>query len=75
MDGFFSENLEKQTLLFLSYLPIKSFTRQDYGVILGYFAVCSAKLRLTCNDYLVKVKYGEQYNVFENFSLVYNNNN
>ncbi|CAB3982652.1 Hypothetical predicted protein [Paramuricea clavata] len=52
----------------------QSFTRQDYGVTFGYFAICSAKLSLFCNDYLVKVKYGDQYNVLQNFSLFYNNN-
>jgi hypothetical protein len=40
---------------------------------MGYFAICSRNLRLSCNNDLVKVKYGEQYNVFKNFSLVYNN--
>jgi hypothetical protein len=39
----------------------------------GYFAICSAKLSLSCNDYLVKVKYGDQYNVLQNFSLFTNN--
>jgi hypothetical protein len=42
-------------------------------VIFGHFAICSAKLSLSCNDDLVKVKYGDQYNVFKNFSLFYNN--
>ena len=32
-----------------------------------------AKLSLSCNDDLFKVKYDEQYNVLENFSLFYNN--
>ena len=29
--------------------------------------------RLSCNYYLDKVKYDEQYNVYKNISLVYNN--
>ena len=51
----------------------QNLTRQDYGVTFGYFAICSAKLSLSCNDYLVKVKYGDQYNVLQNFSLFTNN--
>ena len=43
-------------------------------MILGHFAICSTKLSLFCNDDLVKVKYDEQYNVFKNFLLFYNNN-
>jgi hypothetical protein len=39
----------------------------------GHFAICSAKLSLSCNDDLVKVKYDEKYNVFKNFSLFYSN--
>ncbi|CAB4018736.1 Hypothetical predicted protein, partial [Paramuricea clavata] len=34
-------------------------------------ASVDAKLILSCNDDLVKVKYGEPYNVFKNLSLVY----
>ncbi|CAB4029502.1 Hypothetical predicted protein [Paramuricea clavata] len=51
----------------------QSFPRQDYGVTFGYFAICSSKLSLSCNDYLIKVKYGDKCNVFKNFSLFYNN--
>ena len=51
----------------------QNFTREDYGVISGYFSICSAKLSLSCNDYLLKVKYSEQYNVLNDFSLIYNN--
>jgi hypothetical protein len=73
VDGFYSENYTLDTNFTVFFKPSKqNFTREDYGVILGYFAVCSAKIRLSCNDYLVRVKYGERYNVFENFSLVYN---
>jgi hypothetical protein len=73
VDGFYSENYTLHTNFTVFFKPTnQNFTRQDYGVILGYFAICSAKLRLSCNDDLVKVKYGEQYNVFKNFSLVYN---
>ena len=74
VDGFYSENYTLHTNLTVFFKPTnQNFTRQDYGVILGYFAICSRKLRLSCNDDLVKVKYDEQYNVFKNFSLVYNN--
>jgi hypothetical protein len=45
---------------------------KDYGVIFGHFAICSAKLSLSCDDDLIKIKYDEQYNVFKNFSLFYN---
>jgi hypothetical protein len=51
----------------------QSLARQDYGVTFGYFAICSAKLSLSCNYYLVKVKYGDQYDVSQNFSLFTNN--
>ena len=74
VDGFYFENytlLKNFTVFF--HLTGQSFTRQDYGVILGHFAICSTKLSLSCNDDLVKVKYDEQYNVLENFSLFYNN--
>ena len=48
------------------------FTRNDYGVILGFFAICSAKLSVSnCNDHLVRVNYSEEYKVFKNFSLSY----
>ena len=73
VDGFYSENYTLHTNFTVFFKPTnQNFTRQDYGVILGYFAICSAKLRLSCNDDLVKVKYDEQYNVFKNFSLLYN---
>ena len=74
VDGFYSENYTLHTnfTVFFKHTN-QNFRRQDYGVILGYFAICSGKIRLSCNDDLVKVKYGEQYNVFKNFSLVYNN--
>lgn len=45
-------------------------TRQDYGVVAGHFAICSTKLSLSCNDYLVTVTSGK---VWRNFSLSYNN--
>ena len=74
VDGFYSENYTLHTNFTVFFKPTnQNFARQDYGVILGYFAICSRKLRLSCNDDLVKVKYGEQYNVFKNFSLVYHN--
>ena len=74
VDGFYSENYTLHTNFTVLFKPTnQNFTRQNYGVIMGYFAICSRKLRFSCNDDLVKVKYGEQYNVFKNFSLVYNN--
>ena len=74
VDGFFSENYTLYTNFVVFFKPTnQNFTRQDYGVIMGYFAICSRKLRFSCNDDLVKVKYDEQYNVFKNFSLVYHN--
>ena len=74
VDGFYSENYTLHTNFTVFFKPTnQNFASQDYGVILGYFAICSSKLILSCNDDLVKVKYGDQYNVFKNFSLVYNN--
>ncbi|CAB4005130.1 Hypothetical predicted protein [Paramuricea clavata] len=72
VDGFYSENYTLHTNFTVFFKPTnQNFTRQDYGVIMGYFAICSSKLRLSCNDDLVNVKYGEQYNIFKNFSLFY----
>ncbi|CAB3993514.1 Hypothetical predicted protein [Paramuricea clavata] len=73
VDGFYSENYTLDTNFTIFFKPTnQNFTRQNYGVILGYFAICSRKLILSCNDDLIKVKYGEQYSVDKNFSLVYN---
>ncbi|CAB3998556.1 Hypothetical predicted protein [Paramuricea clavata] len=73
VDGFYSENYTLHANFTVFFKPTnQNLTRQDYGVIMGYFAICSRKLRLSCNDDLVKVKYDEQYNVFKNFSLVSN---
>ena len=74
VDGFYFENytlLKNFTVFF--HPTEQNFTRRDYGVIFGHFAICSAKLSLSCNDDLIKVKYDKQYNVFKNFSLFYNN--
>jgi hypothetical protein len=74
VDGFYSENYTLDTNFTVFFKPTNQiFRRQNYGVIMGYFAICSSKLTLSCNDDLVKVKYGDQYNVFKNFSLVYHN--
>ena len=74
VDGFYFENYTLFTNFTVFFHPTEqSFTRRDYGVIFGHFAICSAKLSLSCNDDLIKVKYDEQYNVFKNFSLFYNN--
>ena len=72
VDSFFLANytlLKNFTVFF--HLTQQSFTRQDYGVVLGHFSICSAKFSLSCNDNLVKVRYGERYKVFKNFSLSY----
>ena len=74
MDGFYFENYTLFKNFTVFFHPTEqSFTRRDYGVIFGHFAICSAKLSLSCNDDLIKVKYDEKYNVFKNFSLFYNN--
>ena len=75
VDAFYYPNYTLYRNFTVFFKPTEqSFTRQDYGVIFGYFAICSAKLSLSCNDPLViKVKYGDQYNVLQNFSLFYNN--
>jgi hypothetical protein len=74
VDAFYYSNYTLYRNFSVFFKPTEqSFTRQDYGVTFGYFAICSAKLSQSCNDYLVKVKYGDQYNVLQNFSLFYNN--
>ena len=72
VDGFFRNNYTLFKNFTVFFKPTqKSFTRQNYGVYLGYFLICSTKLTLSCNDHLVKVKYSEEYKVFSNFSLSY----
>ncbi|CAB3981156.1 Hypothetical predicted protein [Paramuricea clavata] len=72
-DAFYYSNYTLYRNFTVFFKPTEqSFTRQDYGVTFGYFSICSAKLSLSCNDYLFKVKYGDQYNVLQNFSLFYN---
>ena len=74
VDGFYSENYTLHPNFTVLFKPTNQiFGENNYGVIMGYFAICSRNLRLSCNNDLVKVKYDEQYNVFKNFSLVYNN--
>ena len=74
VDGFYHENYTLFKNMTVFFKPTgQTFTRQDYGVIFGHFAICSAKLSLSCNDDLIKAKYSEQYHVFNNFSLFYNN--
>ena len=73
VDGFYQENytLYKNLTVFLK--PTRqSFARGDYGVVFGHFVVCSAKLSLSCNDYLLEVKNDERFSVSKNFSLFYN---
>ena len=63
-----------KTLLFSSNLQSKVLQGKIAGVIFKHFAICSAKLSLSCNDHLVKVKYSEKYKVFKNFALSYRKN-
>jgi hypothetical protein len=73
VDGFYFENYTLFKNFTVFFHPTEqNFTRRNYGVIFGHFAICSAKLSLSCNDDLFKVKYDEQYNVLKNFSLFYN---
>ena len=70
VDGFFRNNYTLFKNFTVFFKPTQqSFTRQDYGVYLRYFWICSAKLSLSCNDHLVKVKYSEEYKVFKDFSF------
>ncbi len=74
VDGFYHENYTLFKNMTVFFKPTgQTFTRQDYGVIFEHFAICSAKLSLSCNDDLIKAKYNAQYHVFNNFSLFYNN--
>ena len=74
VDSFYHENYTVFKDFNVLFKPTsQNFTREDYGVISGYFSICSAKISLSCNSYLIKVKYSEQYNVFNDFSLTYNN--
>ena len=74
VDSFYHENYSIFKDFNIFFKPTnQNFTREDYGVISGYFSICSSKLSLSCNDYLLKVKYSEQYKVFNDFSLIYNN--
>ena len=70
--GFYHENYTVYKNFDVFFKPTnQNFTRQDYGVISGYFAICSASLNFSCNKSLLEVKYGEQYEVFKNFSVFY----
>ena len=74
VDSYYHENYTLFKDFNVFFKPTsQNFTREDYGVISGYFSICSAKLSLSCNKYLLKVKYGEQYNVFNDLSLIYSN--
>ena len=75
VDGFYHENytVYKDFVVFFK-LTRQNFSRLNYGVIAGYFVICSSKLQFSCNDRLAKIHYNEQYEVFNNFSLFYNNN-
>ena len=74
VDSFYHENYTLyKDFIVLFKATNQNFTREDYGVISGYFSICSAELSLSCEDYLVRIKYGQQYHVFNDFSLIYNN--
>ena len=73
IDGFYTSYILYKNFTVFFQLTQQYFTRQDYGVILRGFAVCSRKLTLSCNDDLVKIKYSERFIVLQNFSLFYNN--
>ena len=74
VDGFFLANYTLYKNFTVFFKPTQqSFTKGDYVVVFGRFAICSAKLSLSCNDDLLDVKYGEQYLVFKNFSLFHKN--
>ncbi|CAB4041391.1 Hypothetical predicted protein [Paramuricea clavata] len=52
---FYNSNYTLYRNLSVFFKPTQqSFTRQDYGVTFGYFAICSAKLSLSYNNSLVK---------------------
>ena len=74
VDGFFWENytLYKNFSVFLRVTE-QLFDWHDYGISAAHFTVCSAKLSLSCDYHLFRVKYREQYIVWKNFSLFYNN--
>ena len=70
--GFYHTNytLHKSFSVFLKSTG-QSFQRQEYGVYLTRFVICSTKLSISCSNNLINVKYDEQYNVQYDFSLVY----
>ena len=57
------------------YRFLSTYTTEFYKprlrCVVGIFFICSAKLSLSCNDHLIRVKYSEEYKVFKNFSLSY----
>ena len=72
VDSFYHENYTLLKDFTVVFKPTnQSFTTKDYGVILGYFSICSAKLSLSCNHYLINVKYDEPYLISNDFSLTY----
>ena len=74
VDGFSGENYIIYNDFTVFFIPTEqNFTRQDYAVILGSFAICSAKLSLSCNDFLVRLKHDDQYKIWKNFSISHRN--
>ncbi len=75
--------VSKQFTVYLSATS-QYFTRNDYGVKDGEPEICEEKFRsesseytqedlLMCNDSILNIKYDEEYKVWTNFSILYNN--
>ena len=74
VDSFYHENYTLYNDFNVLFKPTnQTFTVVDYGVISEHFSICSSKLSLSCNNYLIKVNFSEEYDVFNDFSLIYKN--
>ena len=62
----------------------QSFEKHEYMVLNGQFYICGYKMKpetpnftkedmLLCNDSLIKIKFHEDYKVWNDFSLLYEN--
>ena len=70
VDGFSGENYIAYKDFKVFFIPTEqNFTKHDYGVIFGSFAICSAKLSVSCNDRLIKLKYDDLDKIWKNFSI------
>ena len=73
VNGFLKRNCKVSKNLTVVFKHTKqSFSQLDYGVVFGRLKICSTKLNLSCNDYLVEVKYGKQYKIWKRLPLSYN---